>query len=151
MRAFAAGLIAILMGCSPPAANAPATPAVATEAVTSQGAVDALTPLISAEIGAPVSLQATTVNVVDNWAYVEAAPKNADGSEIDWTRTNLASRYENGAMDTNGAVHALLRNENGSWTVLERVIAPTDVAWLDWAARHGAPPSVVTTPPPPTP
>lgn len=127
----------------PPAAPAPAAPS---PDATTEALLGVLTPLVSAEVGKPVNLVTTTVNVTDQWSYVVAQPRNTDGSEIDWTTTNLASRYENGAMDTGGAVHALLKNENGVWTVLEYVLAPTDVAWLDWAARHGAPAGVVETP-----
>lgn len=150
MRALLVGLLGILIGCSP-AANAPEPPAPAAQSATAQSPVDALEPVIEAEVGIPLALRATTINVVEGWAYVEAQPKNPDGSDIDWATTSLASRYENGAMDTGGSVHALLRNDNGSWTLLEHVIAPTDVAWLDWAARHGAPASIVELPAAPAP
>lgn len=149
MRTALICVLALLGACSPPAATneapataeAPAAPDAATQAV-----LDVLTPLISAEVGKPVSLQANSVNIRDEWAYVDARVRNADGSEIDWTATNLASRYENGVMDEGGGVHALLKNENGVWTVLEHVIAPTDVAWIDWASRHGVPPDVLGLP-----
>lgn len=152
MRAF---LIAVVVGlaaaCSPPAATTetPETPATELPGVSdgqTQTLLDVLTPLITTEVGKPVSLAANTVNVRDEWAYVDARVLNADGSAIDWTTTNLASRYENGAMDTGGGLHALLKNENGTWVVLEHVIAPTDVAWIDWASRHGVPPDVLGLP-----
>jgi hypothetical protein len=114
-------------------------------------ALDALTPAISAEIGRPVVLQVTTSNISGGWAYIVAQPANADGSAIDWSATNLASRHENGVMDESGAVHALLRQSEGAWVIVEHVIAPTDVAWIDWAERHNVPPGVIEAPPPPAP
>ncbi|MBL8547456.1 MAG: hypothetical protein JNL81_13405 [Hyphomonadaceae bacterium] len=151
MRALLVAIVALTAACSPPAATtttetpeAPAAPASADAAT--QALVGVLTPAISAEVGKPVSLHTTTVNVRDEWAYVVADVRNADGSEIDWLTTNLASRYENGAMDTGGSLHALLKNEGGVWVVLEHVIAPTDVAWIDWAATHGVPPDILGLP-----
>lgn len=146
-----AAVVALVGACSPPTATteAPATtetPATPSPDATAQTLFNVLTPMISTEVGKPVSLVANSVNVRDEWAYVDAQVRNADGSAIDWTTTNLASAYENGAMDTGGGVHALLKNENGVWTVLEHVIAPTDVAWIEWAGRHGVPPDVLGLP-----
>ena len=134
--------------CTPPAQPAQQEePASAASAETSTRAVvEALTAVAAAEIGTPVSLEVTTANLTDDWAYVVAGSRNADGSAIDWMTTNLASRYENGVMDESGAIHALLRKQNGAWVVVEHVIAPTDVAWLDWAARHSVPAGVIDTP-----
>ena len=144
-----AAVLGLAAACSPPA-GAPETPTTAeappSPDANTQAVLNILTPLIAAEVGKPVSLQTDTVNIRDEWAYVDADIRNADGSEIDWTTTNLASRYENGAMDTGGGVHALLKNENGAWVVLEHVIAPTDVAWIDWAARHGVPADILGLP-----
>lgn len=152
MRALLIAIVALSAACSPPAATTE-TPATTTEApatpspdATTQALLDVLTPVVATEVGKPVSLQVNTVNARDEWAYIDARVNNADGSQIDWTTTNLASRYENGAMDTGGGVHALLKNQNGQWTVLEHVIAPTDVAWIEWAGRHGVPADILGLP-----
>ncbi|MBX3428751.1 MAG: hypothetical protein KF779_04110 [Hyphomonadaceae bacterium] len=149
-----AALIAALLyagACSPPAATteAPAAvepPPTPSPDATTQTLLNILTPLTSAEVGKPVSLRPNTVTVRDEWAYVDAAVLNADGSAIDWSTTNLASAYENGAMDSGGGLHALLKNEAGTWVVLEHAIAPTDVAWIDWASHHGVPPDILGLP-----
>lgn len=152
MRALLIAVIALAAACSPPAATtteAPATPAAPAPGVDdeqTQMLLNVLQPVVGEEVGQPVSLQPTTVNIRDEWAYVVAQIRNGDGTEIDWTSTNLASRYENGAMDTGGGVHALLKNENGAWTVLEHVIAPTDVAWIEWAGEHGVPADILGLP-----
>ncbi len=137
------GLAMVL--CAAACSQAPSTQAPTAQSA-AQTALDALTPVIAAEIGAPVTLQPSTQNVSGEWAYIVARPANADGSAIDWSATNLASRYENAVMDESGTVYALLRQEHGAWTVVEHVIAPTDVAWVDWAARHGVPAGVIGTP-----
>ncbi|MCX7357508.1 MAG: hypothetical protein NT015_05100 [Alphaproteobacteria bacterium] len=150
MRALLVAIVALTAACSPPAATTtetPVAPASAPEAdAATQSLLNILTPLITAEVGKPVSLRANTVNVRDEWAYVDAAVLNADGSPIDWSTTNMASAYAEGAMDTGGGLHALLKNEGGTWVLLEHVIAPTDVAWIDWASRHGVPPDVLGLP-----
>jgi len=150
MRALLIAAVAgLAAACTPPAATTtetPETPAAPSPDAATQALFDVLTPLVTTEVGKPVSLQSNTVNVRDEWAYVDARILNADGSPIDWTTTNLADRYEHGAMDEGGGLHALLKNENGTWVVLEHVIAPTDVAWIDWAARHGVPPDVLGLP-----
>lgn len=152
MRALLVAIVALAAACTPPAATTtetpepPAAPALGIDDESAQMLLNVLQPVVGAEVGQEVSLQPTTINMRDEWAYVAAQIRNGDGSEIDWTTTNLASRYENGAMDTGGGVHALLKNENGVWTVLEHVIAPTDVAWIDWAARHGVPPDILGLP-----
>jgi hypothetical protein len=147
LRGAVVGLVILAGACTPPEtqSEAPQT-AAASGDVATQAVIDVLTPIVAAEIGAPVLLQVTTANVTDEWAYVVALPRNGDGSAIDWATTNLASRYENGAMDESGAVYALLRRENGVWVIVERVTAPTDVAWTDWAARHNVPAGVVDVP-----
>ncbi|WP_156767859.1 hypothetical protein [Candidatus Viadribacter manganicus] len=153
MRIFLVAVMAgLAVACSPPPAattetpDAPAVSAPGVDDAQTQLLLNVLQPVVADEVGQPVSLQPTTVNVRDEWAYVDAQVRNGDGTEINWTTTNLASRYENGAMDTGGGVHALLKNENGTWVVLEHVIAPTDVAWIDWASRHGVAPDILGLP-----
>lgn len=148
LRAAAFAVVALIAACSQPAAPASDTPAASAPA---QAVLDVLTPVVSAQIGKPVALQATTSNVTGDWAYIVAQPRNADGSAIDWSATSMASAHENGAMDDSGAVHALLHKENGVWVVLEHVIGATDVAWENWASAHNVPAGVVDVPAAPAP
>lgn len=149
VRALLIVAAAFAAACTPPAATTTAGEDASQRApadATTQALLAVLTPVVTQEIGAPVRLDTTTMNVRDEWAYVVAEPRNIDGSAIDWTATNLASRWENAVMDESGTVHALLKLENGGWTLLEHVIAPTDVAWIDWASRHGVPPDILGLP-----
>jgi hypothetical protein len=145
MRALLIAVVALAAACSPPAATTTETAAPAPDATT-QALLTALTPVISREVGQEVSLQTTNVNVRDEWAFVQAQPKRPDGSAIDWSTTSMAQRAADGVLDGDGTTYALLKNENGAWTVLEHAIGPTDVAWIEWAAEHGVPPDILGLP-----
>jgi len=139
MRALILALSLALVACAPePAAPPEPAPPPSPEAM-SQQLIDALTPVVSAEIGQPVALASSQVRVMNYWGYVVAQPTAPDGAAIDWSATALAQRAADGVLDSNGQTHALLRYENGAWRVLEHAIGPTDVAWIGWAATHGAP------------
>jgi hypothetical protein len=147
MRALLIALVALAAACSPPATTTTEAPPAAPAAdAATQALVDALTPVVAQSIGQPVSLQTTTVNVRDEWAFVQAQPRKPDGSAIDWSTTSLAEREELGVLDGDGATVALLKNENGTWTVLEHAIGPTDVPYIEWAGEHGVPPDILGLP-----
>ncbi|MGQ0532884.1 MAG: hypothetical protein ACT4OF_09385 [Caulobacteraceae bacterium] len=148
MRAVLFALAALTAACSPPTTTSetPEPPATPSADATTQALVTALTPVVSQEIGQPVSLQATNVNVRDEWAFITAQPRKPDGSAIDWSTTALAQRAADGVLDGDGTTYALLKNENGTWTVLEHAIGPTDVAWIEWASEHGVPADILGQP-----
>ena len=133
-----------LVACTPPAPTEPAAPpaAPAPEAA-SQELLDALTPVVSTAIGQPVSFTIDTVRVDNDWAWLVVQPQAADGSPLDWSQTSFAGAHANGVLDGNGTTYALLKRENGQWRVVDHVIGPTDVAYIDWPARHGAPPELL--------
>jgi hypothetical protein len=149
MRALLIAIVALAAACSPPAATTtetPEPPAAPAADGTTQEVLDALTPVVAQDIGQPVSLQTTNVNVRDEWAFVTAQPRKPDGSAIDWSTTAYAQRAADGVLDGDGTTYALLKNENGAWTVLEHVVGPTDVAWIEWAGEHGVPPDILGLP-----
>jgi hypothetical protein len=148
MRALLIAVVALAAACSPPTTTTetPETPAAPAPDATTEALLGALTPVVAQDVGQPVSLQTTNVNVRDEWAFVIAQPKKPDGSAIDWSTTSLAQRAVDGVLDGDGTTYALLKNENGTWTVLEHAIGPTDVAYIDWAAEHGVPPDILGLP-----
>jgi hypothetical protein len=135
LLAFALSLAACGQGPTPPALEAPSESVEAES--TSLAAL--LAPTISEEIGVPVTLQVRHLAVMNEWAWLIADPRQADGAALDWSASNLASAYENGAMDESGATYALFTRENGAWRVVAYTIAPTDVAWESWPEQYGAP------------
>lgn len=139
----------LLAACTPPA-PAPAEgddasiPGSSADAISDPLAL-AAAPVISEDIGIPVSLAPRVSRTDGDWGWIVAQPWTPEGAAIDWSQTRHASRAENGAMDSSGTVYVLLKRENGAWRVVEHTIAPTDVAWLDWPQRHGAPESLFVT------
>jgi hypothetical protein len=151
MRALLVALVALTAACSPPASTteAPATtetPATPSPDATTQALLDALNPVLTRDIGQPVSLQTTTVNTRDEWAFIIGQPRKSDGTPIDWSTTTLAQRAADGVLDGDGQTFALLKNVNGTWQVLEYVVGPTDVAHIEWAAKHGVPADILGLP-----
>lgn len=151
MRALLIAAVALTAACSPPAATTetPASTETATAPspdATTQALLEILNPVLTRDIGQPVSLQTTTVNVRDEWAFIIGQPRAPDGAAIDWSATSLAQRAADGVLDGDGQTFALLKNVNGAWEVLEHAIGPTDVAYIDWAARHGAPADILGLP-----
>lgn len=96
--------------------------------------LDALRPVMEIEIGGQIIFVVRTLNVTGDWAFVSADPKRPGGHPIDWRKTRFRSDYE--ADMFSGLVLALLRRENGRWTVAEYAIGPTDVAWVEWLEKH---------------
>lgn len=133
-----------LVACAPPAPSEPASPpAPSAPEAANEEMLAALTPVVSAAIGQPVSFTIDTVRVDNDWAWLVVQPRAADGSALDWSQTSFASAHANGVLDGDGTTYALLKREAGQWRVVEHVIGPTDVAYIDWPARHGAPPELL--------
>lgn len=153
MRALLiAALVGLAAACTPPAATttetpeAPAAPPPGAIDPQTQSLLNVLDPVLSAGIGQPVSLQPTTVNVRDEWAFIIGQPRKPDGTAIDWSTTSLAQRAADGVLDGDGQTFALLKNVNGGWEVLEYVVGPTDVAHIEWAGKYGVPPDILGLP-----
>ena len=151
MRSIGMAFVLALAACGQPAPETP--PAATTESVSADAQTEALlavvTPVVATELGAPVSLEAGQVRVMDEWAWLVATPRQANGAPIDWAATTRASAYQNGAMDESGATYALLKQEAGAWRIVAHVIAPTDVAWESWPTEYGAPRELFELPPAP--
>ena len=147
-RVLALIAFTLLAACTPPAPSTEGgdtvTPGSTIDAATDPLAI-AATPVIGEDIGVPVSLAPRVSRIDGDWGWLIAQPWTPDGAAIDWSQTRHASRAENGVMDSSGTVYVLLKRENGSWRVVEHTVAPTDVAWLDWPQRHGAPASLFVT------
>ncbi|HEX8901886.1 hypothetical protein [Vitreimonas sp.] len=108
----------------------------------------ALNDAIGRALNQPVNMNLETFERSGDFAWVVAHPRLGDGTAVDWTITPYAAQAREGALDADGVTYALLiKRENNRWSVLEFAIGPTDVAWLDWPERHGAPPELMGLPP----
>ena len=146
MRHWSWSLATLIVACSPPAqkndeapAGQPGAPAAEAPNPEQDAMVAALAPRVQAEIGRPVSFTVTTMRVENDWGWLVAQPWTPDGAQIDWSQTRYAERAAQGVLDGGGTTYALLKREGGQWRVVDFAVGPTDVAWADWAQRHGAP------------
>lgn len=99
--------------------------------------IDAVRPLIEAEVGAPVVLAVSALNIEGPFAFVSVRPMRPGGAAIDWSRTRHARAK---AADTISDVsQALLTGDDRNWSVVEFAFGPTDVPWEAWIDRHRAP------------
>ncbi|MGE0564838.1 MAG: hypothetical protein AB7O50_10020 [Pseudolabrys sp.] len=99
--------------------------------------LDALRPTVEAETGGPVRFVVGTINVMGEWAYVDAKPQRPDGAAIDWRATKFRQAFEADAFS--GIVLALLKRNENRWEVAGYFIGPTDVAWYEWIEKFKLP------------
>jgi hypothetical protein len=99
--------------------------------------LNALRPTVEKETAGPVIFVVQALNVMGEWAYVEADPRRPNGGKIDWRQTKFRRDFE--ADMFSGLVLALLRKQGGSWKVVELAMGPTDVAWIEWAKQFKLP------------
>jgi hypothetical protein len=106
--------------------------------------LDTLRPAVEKEIGAPVIFVTHAVNVMDEWAFIDAEPKRSNGQSVDWRATKFRADIE--ADMFSGLVLALLQRQGSTWMVVELAIGPTDVAWVEWAQARNLPEALFKTP-----
>lgn len=99
--------------------------------------MDAARVPIQGVVGRPLVFVVDVLNSDGTWVYLQAVPHNPDGSPMDWSRTLLARDWEAGFMSDIAMV--LLRRGAKGWQVVDWVMGPTDVFWLNWAAEYGLP------------
>ncbi|HJT97760.1 MAG TPA: hypothetical protein VJ696_05535 [Rhodanobacteraceae bacterium] len=128
----------------PMAAN-PASPSAApvTDAARREAILAAARAPAEKELATPVRLGVRSVNAAGDWAFVLADLEGSDGRPFDYAKTPKAEAAQQGLLSRRYA--ALLKLENGKWTVVDERVGPTDPAWLGWSAKHGAPEDLFAT------
>lgn len=106
--------------------------------------LDTVRPAISKQTGGSVIFVVDTLQVLGDWAYLEADPRRPDGSKIDWRRTKFREAYE--ADMFSGLVLALLHWQDGRWALVDTFVGPTDVAWLEWVQKYKLPETLFRRP-----
>jgi hypothetical protein len=99
--------------------------------------LNAYRPSVEAQIGAPVEFVVDALNVMGDWAFVEARPQRPGGAPIDWRKTKFRQAIEADMMSK--IVLGLLHRTGGGWQVVENVIGPTDVVWENWLKTYSLP------------
>ncbi|RVT93302.1 hypothetical protein [Sphingomonas crocodyli] len=92
---------------------------------------------VSAAIGKPVLFKVRQLKEADGWAFLIADMEEREGVPISYAGTSRADAAEQGFISRTYA--ALLHKKGDSWTVIDKAIGPTDVAWEGWAKTYKAP------------
>jgi len=132
-------VLALLVMTAMAAATCQAQPVTSPARGTSLRAdiLDALRPTIEKETGGPVQFVISAINVMGQWAYVDAKPQRPDGRPINWRATKYREAFD--ADMFSGLVLALLRRDGARWKVVGTFIGPTDVAWYEWVEKYKLP------------
>jgi hypothetical protein len=82
------------------------------------------------------------LKVEGNWAFTITIPKNPNGGPVDWQKTSYRSLVKPGhetGVAFSGEVVGLLRKRAGHWRTVDYCIGPSDVCWVGWDRKYGAP------------
>ena len=90
-----------------------------------------------AELGKPVRLEAKTLNVSGEWAFLHARISEPGGEVVRYGGTKFAEDAAHGVRSPIYA--ALLRGGGEQWSLVVSVVGPTDVAWWNWGEAYSAP------------
>lgn len=107
-----------------------------------QALVDLTLARVRDRLGKPVELDLQAVDRSGHWAFVRARLRDPGGAALSLDDTPFAKAAAAGGVSDLAAV--LFRQQEdeaheGAWLVVDQAILPTDVSWLAWPHRHGAP------------
>ena len=92
---------------------------------------------VEKDLKQPVAIKVEHLKAKDDWAFLRGVPQTPSGKAIDYRGTRYAKQISQGFFDDN--ISALLKKKDGQWTVVTYNIGATDVAWLNWGSKSGAP------------
>jgi hypothetical protein len=92
--------------------------------------LDAVRPMVEAEVGRPVEFVVTSMRVLGEWAFVDLTPQRPGGGPIEFVYSRYQAAVDAHAFDNQ--VVALLRNTPRGWLVYRYSLGATDVAWYGW-------------------
>ncbi|MEN1927283.1 hypothetical protein WCE55_07805 [Luteimonas sp. MJ293] len=92
-------------------------------------------------LGKPVELDLQAVDRSGHWGFVRARLLDPGGAALSLADTPFAEAAAAGGVSDLAVV--LLRQheeaDDSAWQVVDQTILPTDVSWLAWPQKHGAP------------
>ena len=98
--------------------------------------LDAVRPVIEAQMDGPVEFVIRDLRVEDGWAFLVADPQRPGGGAIDPRSTRFG---EDASFMDGLTVYALVLWANERWHLADHVVGPTDVAFEPWPQLYGAP------------
>ena len=99
--------------------------------------MDVLRLPVEADLRQKVVFKVQHLKIIGTWALARVVPVRPNGSEIDYSRTRYREELEVGAFDGEG--EALLRNDGGSWRLLEWRFGASDTEVPMWLEKYRAP------------
>ncbi len=91
--------------------------------------LDAVRPVVIAQVGPPVEFVVNDIRVVGGYAFVVVEPQRPGGGRIDY------SHLDDGLMD-GLRTEAILVNRNGRWLVAPHRTGATDVWYLGYCGDY---------------
>lgn len=85
-------------------------------------------------------LEVQSLKQTDGWAFLLSQMRGTDRRPLDLTGTWLEDSARAGVASR--VFCALLRYRSGHWQIIASCIGVTDVAWMDWHRKYGAPTKV---------
>lgn len=98
--------------------------------------LDSVRGQVESEMGVPVEFIVTCLRATSGWAFGQLEPQRPGGAAIDPADTAFADR---GDMMDGLTIFALFKRDGDDWVLVDHVVGPTDVAYVDWPDRYGAP------------
>ena len=84
-----------------------------------------------------VRFEVQQIRVGEGWGFLYAHMHDADGGMIDYAGTSLADAAKQGYVSPDYV--ALLQRTDAGWELRADAIGPTDIVWLAWPGKYGAP------------
>ena len=92
--------------------------------------LDAVRPMVEAEVGKPVEFVVNDLRVLGEWAFASLAPQRPGGGAIEYVYSRYQTAWENDMFGY--TVSALLRLTPKGWLVYQYDFGATDVPWIGW-------------------
>ncbi|MCU0881601.1 MAG: hypothetical protein MUF14_02905 [Hyphomonadaceae bacterium] len=111
-------------------AQSPATVTPGPGSVLRRTLLNALRPVIIADLGAPIEFVVDGIRVAGNRAFVQVNAQRPGGRSIDLAQTPMARRVDPSLIDGT-RIEAFMVRRNGRWSVDEHAVGSTDVWFSD--------------------
>ena len=99
--------------------------------------MDALRPMVEAEVGKPVEFVVIDLNVLGEWAFAHVRPQRPGGGAIPYVYSRYQAAVDAGVFE--GTVMALLRQTPAGWLVYQYSLGATDIPYVDWPSYYPVP------------
>lgn len=99
--------------------------------------LDASRAPISRDLGQPVIFLVDVLRTDGRLAYLQATPLQPGGAPLDWATTPFREDWKLDAMSD--VIMVVLSRTGRNWRVVDYVIGPTDVFWIEWVTTRDIP------------